>query len=70
MQEANTSLSGERGYVNLKNLQKLLRARQQFMVSQISLLYPVKGVSGHTFEQELDSFSSSSKSGNSSHYVL
>ncbi|GKB94752.1 hypothetical protein Tco_0980889, partial [Tanacetum coccineum] len=63
LQEANNSLAGERGYVHLRNVQKLLRARQQFMVSQISLLYPVKFVSGHTTEQELDSFSSSSKAG-------
>lgn len=63
LQEANNSLAGERGYVHLQNVQKLLRARQQFMVSQISLLYPVKFASGHTTEQELDSFSSSSKAG-------
>lgn len=66
LQEANSSLAGERGYGHLRNLQKLLRLRQQFMVSQISLLYPVKVVTGHTCEQELDSFSSSSKSGNPS----
>lgn len=64
LQEANNSLNGERGYVRLQNLQKLLRGRQQFMVSQIALLYPVKVVSGHTCEQELESFSRSSKSGN------
>ncbi|KAJ9555638.1 hypothetical protein OSB04_010252 [Centaurea solstitialis] len=66
LQEANNSLAGERGYGHLRNLQKLLRVRQQFMVSQISLLYPVKVVTGHTCEQELDSFSGSSKSGNPS----
>lgn len=66
LQEANNSLTGERGYVHLRNVQKLLRMRQQFMVSQISLLYPVKVVTGHTFEKELESFSSSSKSGNPS----
>ncbi|KAI3823098.1 hypothetical protein L1987_04524 [Smallanthus sonchifolius] len=66
LQEENNSLAGERGYVHLKNVQKLLRVRQQFMVFQISLLYPVKFVTGHTFEQELESLSSSSKSGNSS----
>lgn len=66
LQEANNSLNGERGYVRLRNLQKLLRARQQFLVSQIALLYPVKVVSGLTCDQELDSFSSTSKSGNPS----
>lgn len=40
LQEANKSIAGERGFVHLQNLQKLLRAQQQFMVSQISLLYP------------------------------
>ncbi|KAI7727542.1 hypothetical protein M8C21_003846 [Ambrosia artemisiifolia] len=63
LQEENNSLAGERGYGQLKNVQKLLRMRQQFMVFQISLLYPVKVVTGHTFEQELDSFSTSNKSG-------
>ncbi|KVH90994.1 UV radiation resistance-associated gene protein isoform X2 [Cynara cardunculus var. scolymus] len=66
LQEANNSLAGERGYGHLRNLQKLLRMRQQFMVSQISLLYPVKVVTGLTCEQELESFSGSSKSGNPS----
>ncbi|KAL4591079.1 hypothetical protein LXL04_004027 [Taraxacum kok-saghyz] len=60
LQEANNSLNGERGYVHLRNLQKLLRGRQQFMVSQIALLYPVKVVTGHTSDQELESFSSTS----------
>ncbi|KAL7611677.1 hypothetical protein Lser_V15G06137 [Lactuca serriola] len=51
LQEANKSLRGEKGYAHhLQNLQKLLRMQQQFMVSQISLLYPVKVVIGHTRE--------------------
>ncbi|KAJ0620303.1 putative phosphatidylinositol 3-kinase [Helianthus annuus] len=66
LQEENNSLAGERGYGHLKNVQKLLRMRQQFMVLQISLLYPVKVATGHTFEQELDSYSNNSKSGNPS----
>lgn len=64
LQEANRSLGGESGYVHLKNLQKLLKVRQQYMVSQVSLLYPVKVVIGHAREQELESFTSSTRLGN------
>lgn len=64
MQEANRSLAGERGYGHLKNLQKLLRMRQRYMVSQVSLLYPVKVVLGQAHEQELEAYTSSSRSGN------
>ncbi|CDP11128.1 unnamed protein product [Coffea canephora] len=63
LQEANGSLAGERGYLHLKTLQKSLSVRQQYMVSQVSLLYPVKFVIGHRHEQELESFTSSIKSG-------
>ncbi|KAL8117064.1 vacuolar protein sorting 38 isoform X2 [Apium graveolens] len=63
LQEANASLAGERGCTRLKNLQKLLRLRQQYMVSQVSLIYPVKVVVGHTCEQELESFTSGDPSG-------
>lgn len=63
LQEANKSLAGERGYAQLKDLQKLLRVRQQYVVSQVSLLYPVKVVVGRASEQELESFTCS-KSGN------
>ncbi|XP_074575930.1 vacuolar protein sorting 38-like isoform X2 [Curcuma longa] len=45
LQEASKLLSGERGYDNLKNLQKLLRLRQGDMVAQISTLYPTKSAS-------------------------
>ncbi|KAL6526663.1 hypothetical protein OROGR_015753 [Orobanche gracilis] len=63
MVESSRSLSGEKGYGHLRNLQKLLRVRQQYMVSQVSLLYPVKVVIRKAPEQELESFSSSIKSG-------
>ncbi|XP_023745738.1 vacuolar protein sorting 38 isoform X1 [Lactuca sativa] len=54
LQEANKSLRGEKGYAHhLQNLQKLLRMQQQFMVSQISLLYPVKVVIGHTRKHDV-----------------
>ncbi|KAK2975205.1 hypothetical protein RJ640_022097 [Escallonia rubra] len=64
--EAKELLAGDSGYIRLKNLQKLLRLRQQYMVSQVSMLYPVKVVIGHSHEQELEAFTSSSRSGNSS----
>ncbi|PSR98370.1 UV radiation resistance-associated protein [Actinidia chinensis var. chinensis] len=64
LQEANMLLASERGYVHLRKVQKLLRVRQQYMISQVSMLYPVKVVIGHAHEQELESFTSSSKSGN------
>ncbi|PWA89370.1 hypothetical protein CTI12_AA111830 [Artemisia annua] len=54
-------LEKEAGYVHLRNVQKLLRTRQQFMVSEISLLYQVKFSPGHTIEKEHDSCSSISK---------
>ncbi|KAH6768365.1 UV radiation resistance-associated protein [Perilla frutescens var. frutescens] len=63
MQDSNRSLSGEKGYGLLKNLQKSLRTRQQYMISQVSLLYPVKIVIRKASEQELESFRSSIKSG-------
>lgn len=63
MQEANRLLAGESGYLRLRNMQKLLRVRQQYMISQVSLLYPVKVVIGHGLEQELESFTSSFRLG-------
>ncbi|KAA8548397.1 hypothetical protein F0562_000081 [Nyssa sinensis] len=65
LQEANRLLAGERGYSHLRNLQKLLRVRQQYMVSQVSLLYPVKIMIGRGHEQELEAFTSSNRSENS-----
>lgn len=67
IQDSSRSLAGEKGYGNLRNLQKLLRRRQQHMVSQVSLLYPVKVLIKKAPEQELESFSSSIKSGNGSY---
>ncbi|XVE81319.1 hypothetical protein DITRI_Ditri15bG0054400 [Diplodiscus trichospermus] len=66
LQESNRLLTEERGYIKLKNVQRKLRGRQQYMISQVSLLYPVKILVGPAQEQELESFPSSSKLGNSS----
>ncbi|XVF37987.1 hypothetical protein REPUB_Repub20aG0058800 [Reevesia pubescens] len=66
LQEANRLLTEERGYIKLKNVQRKLRARQQYMISQVSLLYPVKILVGPAQEQELESYPSSSRLGNSS----
>ncbi|KAG7995473.1 hypothetical protein I3843_01G111300 [Carya illinoinensis] len=65
LQESNRLFSGEKGYGNLRNLQKRLRTRQQYMISQVSLLYPVKISVGPEQEQELELFPSSSQSGGS-----
>uniref|UniRef100_A0A2P2J9N9 UV radiation resistance-associated gene protein n=1 Tax=Rhizophora mucronata TaxID=61149 RepID=A0A2P2J9N9_RHIMU len=62
LQESNISLAGERGCVRLKNLQKILRKRQQYMISQVSLLFPIKISAGPSEEQELESFPNSSRS--------
>ncbi|KAJ0092925.1 hypothetical protein Patl1_26048 [Pistacia atlantica] len=64
LQESNKLLSGEKGYGHLQNLNKKLRLRQQFMIQQVSLLYPVKILVGPKQEQELESFPSGSRSGN------
>ncbi|KAK4803927.1 hypothetical protein SAY86_003744 [Trapa natans] len=66
LQESSGLLNGQRGHLKVKFLQKMLRLRQQYMVSQVSLLYPVKISVGKTQEQELESFPSSTRSGNSS----
>ncbi|XP_047956852.1 UV radiation resistance-associated gene protein-like [Salvia hispanica] len=63
MQDSSRLLAGEKGYGHLKNLQKSLRLRQQYMVTQVTLLYPVKVVVRKSSEQELESFRSSIKSG-------
>ena len=62
-QELNGLLAREKGFICLKNLQKKLRTRQQHMVSQVLLLYPVKISAGPREDQELESFSSSSRLG-------
>lgn len=64
LQDSSRSLAGEKGYGRLQKLQKLLRLRQQYMVSQVSFLYPVKVLFKKTPEQELESFSSAIKPGN------
>ncbi|XP_058080011.1 vacuolar protein sorting 38-like isoform X1 [Magnolia sinica] len=63
LQEANRLLAGERGHVHLKNFQKLLRMRQQYMMAQVSALYPVKASLGQTPGGKYDSRSDGSKSG-------
>ncbi|XP_052188190.1 vacuolar protein sorting 38 isoform X2 [Diospyros lotus] len=65
LQESNRLLTGEKGYLHLRNVQRLLRVRQQYMISQVSFLYPVKVMVGHARDQELESFTSNRKSGNS-----
>ncbi|XP_064965279.1 vacuolar protein sorting 38 isoform X2 [Musa acuminata AAA Group] len=66
IEEANRLLSGERGYGNLKNLQKLLRLRQQHMIIQVSTLYPVKGMNEQAFGETIDSHSDGYSTGSPS----
>ncbi|XP_019236820.1 PREDICTED: UV radiation resistance-associated gene protein isoform X2 [Nicotiana attenuata] len=65
LQDASRSFAGERGYGHLRTLQRVFRTRQQYMVSQVQLLYPVRIAIGQAPEQELESFNNSSNSGNS-----
>ncbi|RAL54339.1 hypothetical protein DM860_001467 [Cuscuta australis] len=63
LQDANRSLAGEMGFGNLKSMQRCVRLREQFMVSQVQLLYPVKVATGRTPELELEPFSNIIRSG-------
>ncbi|XP_054806783.1 vacuolar protein sorting 38 isoform X2 [Prosopis cineraria] len=65
LQESNRILFEEKGYVQLRNLQKMLRLRQQYMAFQISMLYPVKFSVGPAQEQELEAYPAGSLAGNS-----
>ncbi|ONK78317.1 uncharacterized protein A4U43_C02F17190 [Asparagus officinalis] len=60
LQEANKLLTGKRGHGNLKKLQKMLRSRQQYMITQVSTLYPVKAL--HESKEKIDSRRGSNKS--------
>ncbi|XP_021745796.1 UV radiation resistance-associated gene protein-like [Chenopodium quinoa] len=63
LQESGRLLAGEKGLAQLNGLRKMLRVRQQHMVSQVAYLYPVKTMVGATQELELDSFPGGSRSG-------
>lgn len=63
LQESGQLLFGEKGLTRLKCLQKMLRLRQQHLISQVAYLYPVKTLIGATQELELDAFPSGSRSG-------
>ncbi|KAK7359271.1 hypothetical protein VNO77_01224 [Canavalia gladiata] len=65
LQESSRLLSEENGYVRLRKLQKMLRKRQQYMTSQISMLYPVKILVGPAQEQELEAYPLGSLAGTS-----
>ncbi|KAK6914295.1 UV radiation resistance protein/autophagy-related protein 14 [Dillenia turbinata] len=55
LEDAINLLYGERDNLQLMSWQKMLRKRQQFMVSQVSFLYPVKYFVGQARELELES---------------
>lgn len=65
LQEAGRLLDGERGYVRLKTLHKMLRMRIQYMVAQVSSLYPVKASTSQKHVEKFDSSSIVNRSGNS-----
>ncbi|KAF7836996.1 UV radiation resistance associated protein isoform X1 [Senna tora] len=65
LQESSRLLFEEKGYIQLRKLQKMLRMRQQCMTSQVSMLYPVKISVGPAQEQELESYPAGSLAGNS-----
>lgn len=67
MQDESRSLAGERGYGQLRTLQRVFRTRQQYMVSQVHMLYPVRVAIEQAPEQELEFFNNSSNSGNGSY---
>ncbi|XP_055813862.1 vacuolar protein sorting 38 isoform X1 [Solanum dulcamara] len=64
LQDESRSLAGERGYGQLRTLQRVFRTRQQYMVSQVHMLYPVRVAIEQAPEQELEFFNNSSNSGN------
>jgi len=50
LEEANKLLSGENGHGRLENMEQKLRKRQQYMVTQVAQIYPVR----HLDEQSPD----------------
>ncbi|XP_024004288.1 UV radiation resistance-associated gene protein isoform X3 [Eutrema salsugineum] len=61
LQESNCQLEGESGYAHLKIVTNKLRKRQQFMVSLVSFIYPLKIEAGPSQDQELESFPGGSR---------
>ena len=53
VQEAHKLLAGPRGYGHLCNLWRMVLARRQYMVAQVSMLYPVKELLKHSPEGTL-----------------
>ncbi|KFK26376.1 hypothetical protein AALP_AA8G240400 [Arabis alpina] len=64
LQESNCQLEGESGYAHLKFVTNKLRKRQQYMVSQVSFIYPLKIEAGPSQDQELESFPGGTRLGN------
>ncbi|KAF8105217.1 hypothetical protein N665_0161s0017 [Sinapis alba] len=63
LQESNCQLEGESGYTHLRIVTNKLRKRQQYMVSQVSFIYPLKIVAGPSQDQELESLPGCSRLG-------
>ncbi|CAN6380440.1 unnamed protein product [Urochloa humidicola] len=52
LEEANKLLSGQSGRGRLKNLQQKLRMRQQYMVTQVAWIYPVRPLDVKSSDQK------------------
>ncbi|CAH8361507.1 unnamed protein product [Eruca vesicaria subsp. sativa] len=61
LQESNCQLEGESGYAHLKNATNKLRKRQQYMITQVSFIYPLKIEAGPSQDQELESLPGGSR---------
>ncbi|XP_018472789.2 vacuolar protein sorting 38 isoform X1 [Raphanus sativus] len=61
LQESNCQLEGESGYTHLKIVTNKLRKRQQYMVTQVSSIYPLKIEAGPSQDQELESLPGGSR---------
>ncbi|CAA7406128.1 unnamed protein product [Spirodela intermedia] len=61
MQEANRLLAGQRGHGHLRNLQRMVHARQQYMVAQVSAIYPVMESMKQSSREIFDANSSKSR---------
>ncbi|KAJ0261994.1 UV radiation resistance-associated protein [Hirschfeldia incana] len=64
LQESNCQLEeGESGYTHLRIVTNKLRKRQQYMVSQVSFIYPLRIEAGPSQDQELESLPGGSRLG-------
>ncbi|KAF6151888.1 hypothetical protein GIB67_010462 [Kingdonia uniflora] len=65
LQEVNRLLAEDWGHVRLNNLQKILRMRLQYLVGQVSALYPIKASVGPSGGENLHMSAIGSRAGSS-----